>query len=199
MNLKSYLAFFVVVALVLTLVAATLVGNNFGLLSDNSEPFSEFWLLDSDHSAENFPYSVRPGETYKIFVNLANHMGSSESYLVYVKLRNVSQYLQEFNSSNPSSSLPLYEFQFSVDDENVWESPVNFGFRDVFIEEDVLTVGEVTINGVVNPVSASINWTSETSGYYYQLFFELWQYNRELESFRFTNLSTGIWLNMTSS
>jgi uncharacterized membrane protein len=190
---------FAVIILLLSSVAMSPILDNFEFLQNSSEPFSELWLLDSSHGTENYPFNVSSGETYSVFVGLANRMKSSESYMVHVKFRNVTQYLLEYNTSKPSSSLPLYEFQFSVDNKDVWESPVNFAVSDVTVEEDIITVGDVTINDVVKPVTAYTNSTYAPNEPHFQLFFELWRYNVELGTFQFDNLSVGLWLNMTRS
>jgi len=189
---------FIAITLVLTLVAASPVIAAVVSFQGGSEQFSEFWLLGPDHIAENYPFNVSAGEMYKIFVNLANHMDRSEYYLVQVKFRNITQSILEVAGSKPSSLSPLYTFRFFVADENVWESPVNFGFQDVSIEGDIVTVGDLIVNEMVFPVDASTRWDSETSCFYFQLFFELWRYDVALQSFRFDNRFVGIWLNMTS-
>jgi len=199
MDLKSYNALFIVATLVLTLVAAYPVIAIVMPFQGDSEQFSEFWLLGPDHIAENYPFNVSADEMYTIFVDLANHMGCSEYYLVNVKFRSITQSIPELANSQPSSLTTLHEFQFVVDAENVWESTVNFGFQDVSIEGDITNVGNVIINGKVFPVDASTRWDFENSGFYFQLFFELWHYDVALKSFRFDNQFVGIWLNMTGS
>jgi hypothetical protein len=76
---------------------------------------------------------------------------------------------------------------------------VTFGFQDVSVEEDVVSVGEVTINDVVFSVDASARWDAENDGFYFQLFFELWRYDVKLQGFRFHDRFVGIWLKMTGS
>ena len=196
MNLKSYRKLFIVITLVLTLVAASIIAA-FVSFQGGSEQFSEFWLLDPDHIAEHYPFNVSAGEMYKIFVNLVNHMDRSEYYLVQVKLRNITQSILEVAGSKPSSVSSLYEFRFSVADENVWESPVTFGFQDVSIKGDVVTVGNVIVNGKVFLANASTDWDSKNNGFFFQLFFELWRYDVKSQTFKFDDRVIGIWINMT--
>lgn len=197
MDLKSYRNLFIVVTLILTLIAASPVIAIVVPFQDGSEGFSEFWLLGPDHIAKNYPFNVSSGEVHKIFVGLVNQMGSSEYYMVHVKFRNSTQFLLELNSSKPSSLAALYEFRFFVENENVWELPVNFGFQDVSIRGDVVTVGNVIVNGKVFPASASTGWDSKTNGFYFQLFFELWRYDVISQAFKFDDRVIGIWINMT--
>lgn len=196
MSLKSYLAVFVVIILVSTIVATVLINDNSDLIP--SEKFSEFWLLDSNHETDNFPFNVTSGEAYTVFVDVANHMDSTQDYVVYVKFRSYNQYLLD-SSSTPSSLSPIYNFALSVDDENVSETAVTFEFRDVSLEDNVITVEQFVINGDVNTVRSSSNWTSTNDGYYFQVLFELWRYDQELGRYDFTDLSLGLWMNMTIS
>ena len=213
MNLEEYRTMFLVVTLGLALVAAYPALAMVVPFTGGSEEFSEFWLLGPGHTAEDYPFNVGAGEMQSIFVCLGNHMGSSEYYMVYVKFGDSTQL--DFDSSKPGSLPPLYEFRVFVGDEDVWESPVTFGFQNVFIgdtvlivdnvtmnvpiEDAVLSVDDVIINGMVFPVDASTSWDSENSGFYFRLSFELWRYDTMLKSFRFHNRVVGLQLNMTSS
>ena len=149
--------------------------------------------------AEGYPFSVGVGEEYSVFVGVGNHMGGSEYYMVYVKFGNGAEFLPDVDGGVASSLSPLYEFRFFVGDGEVWESSVIFGFEDVVVEGDVLSVGDVVVDGVNFPVGVSAVWESEGGGYFFQLFFELWRYDVELDSFRFDSQIVGLWLNMTAS
>ena len=213
MNLDEYRILFLVVTLGLALVAAYPALAMVVPFTGGSEEFSEFWLLGPGHTAEDYPFNVSDGEMHNIFVCLGNHMGSSEYYMVYVKFGNSTQL--DLDSSKPSSLPPLYEFRVFVGDEDVWESPVTFGFQNVYIEDTVLIVDNVTmnvpiedavlsvddviINGMVFPVDASTSWDSENSGFYFRLSFELWRYDTMLKSFRFHDRVVWLRLNMTGS
>jgi uncharacterized membrane protein len=197
-NLEEYRTLFIVATLGLALVAAS-PGLSLVLPETGSERFSEFWLLGSDHMAEGYPFDVGVSEEYRVFVGVGNHMGDSEYYKVYVKLRDGTGSLPDVDGSVSSSLDPLYEFRFFVGDGEVWEMPVTFGFKDVVVEGDVLSVGNVMINDVTFPVGTSAVWDSEKEGYFLELFFELWRYDVEYDSFRFDDRFVGLWLNMTSS
>ena len=199
MDLEGYRTLFMVATLVLALVAASPALSVVVPFEGGSERFSEFWLLGPGRMAEGYPFDVGVDETYSVFVGVSNHMGSSEYYRVYVKFCNSTQSLPDVDNSVPSSLSPLFEFRFFVGDDETWESPVDFGFEDVFVNGDVVFVGGVMINGVVFGVAASARWDSEFSGFCFQLFFELWRYDLESQSFRFHDRFVGIWLNMTVS
>jgi hypothetical protein len=42
-------------------------------------------------------------------------------------------------------------------------------------------------------------WDDINSGFFYQLFFELWIYDAAASSFQFHNRSVGLWLNVTET
>ena len=197
MNLSFYRNFFVVVILVLTLVSAFPLIAIVVPFEAGSEKFSELYLLGPDHVAENFPFNVDEGEVYNVFVGVGNHMGSYEYYKVFVKLRDGSLPLSDIVGFNSMS--PIYEYQIFVNNEEEWESYVTFSFQDASVNEDVLSVGYVTLNGMVVPVNVTAQWDSENNGFYVQLLFELWRYDRVSKSFMFDDRFVGFWLNMTSS
>jgi len=212
-NLEDYRTLFMVVTLGLALIAASPAIALVVSFGGGSEQFSEFWLLDSNHAAEDYPFNVSAGEMYSVFVGVGNHMSSPEYYKVYVKFGNSTQL--DFNSSKASSLSPLYEFQGFVGDGDFWESPVTFGVQnvslvdkvlsvdnvttDALIEDAVLSVDEVIINGMIFPVDAHTNWDAEKGGFYFRLSFELWRYDTVLKSFMFHNRIVGLRLNMTDS
>lgn len=199
MNLEDYRMVFFVVILGLILVA---VYPAFSLIvpsQGGSEKFSELWLLGSGRMTENYPFDIGEGEEYNVFVGVSNHMGVSEYYRIYVKIRNQTQSLPDVNSSEPSSLQSLQEYRFFLTDGETWESPITFAFQDVSFEENSVYIGAVTINDQKSVLDTYSLWDSEKGGYYFQLFFELWRYDVEMQSFQFNNRFVGIQLNMTNS
>lgn len=199
MNLNDYRTTFVVTSLALTLVATSPI-LSLTLPFSRGEAFSELWLLGPERMAEDYPFNVRVGMLQgPVYVGVRNHMGCSQHYVVYVKFRNQTQPLPNATASTPSPLLPLYEFQFFLADDEMWEKPLSFTFEDVFFLDDSVFVGRISINDVGFSVNSSARWDSEYDGFYYQLFFELWLYDIISQSFQFHNRFVGIWLNMTAS
>ena len=211
MKLGQYRVTIFVIILAVVLIAFSPLLASLVELPDSSEKFTELWLLGPEHTAENYPFNVTEGEDYNIFVNLKNHMGSSEDYKIYVKFGNNTQ----INFGNVSSLPVLYEFRALLDDEESWESPMNISFQNTGItnstvtidnvtttlppEDWVLTVEGIRINDAVFPVDASTTWDSESSGFYFRLSFELWSYDEPSKDFSFDDRVVGLRLNMTSS
>ncbi len=60
-------------------------------------------------------------------------------------------------------------------------------------------MGAVVVNGMAFSVNSSTSFDSETDGFYFQLFFELWRYDVELKTFSFHDRFVGIWLKLETS
>lgn len=199
MNLEEYRTIFTAGSLVAMLIVAT---PTLGLIIPfprEMEHFSEFWLLGSNHMAEDYPFNIHVNESYSVFVGLSNHLGSASYYLVYVKFRNQTQPLPNAAASEPSPLPPLYEFRALVVDDGTWEVPLAFSVLEASRNNDYMLVDRLSINDVVFVVNSSAKLDLAYKGFYYQLFFELWLYDMTLQSFKFHNRFVGIWLNVTSS
>jgi len=196
--LKDYRTIFVVVGLlgVLLLASPTL---GLVLHLPSGEKFSELWVLGPGRMAEGYPFNVRAGDGYLVYVGVGNHMGSSVYYVVYVKFRNMDEPLPNIAARMPSPVEPLYEYRVFLENGESWEAPLAFSFSDVSFFENRSFVGIIRINDVVFNVDKLASWNVNGTGYYYQLFVELWIYSVEVEVTQFHNRFVGLWLNMTVS
>jgi len=201
MKFQDYRTLFIAASLAFALLAAYPALSIVATFPKSGEKFSELWLLDSNHLAENYPFNVRIGEQYSVYLGLGNHMGDSMYYAIYVKFRNQTQSApNSFNRT--SSSLPsLFNITAFVADEGVWELPLIFSF-DYDYNENLSKVEfqKMTLNDVDLDISScTITWNSKTNSFLGNLFFELWIYNATTSSFRYHERSVGLRLNMTSS
>jgi len=193
MNIKSYRDWFIVGTLALMLLAASPTLATFVHLPSDSAKFSELWLLGPGHKAEDYPFNVRMNVTYSVYVGVGNHLGYSAYYKIDVKFRNQTQSLLDTSNSSPSKLNSTYEFRFFLADGKIWETPLNFSFQG-----KPSSVRHISVNGIAFPVNLSSQWNQTLSGFYYQLFFELWLFNMTAQRFQYHNRSVGIWLNMTN-
>jgi len=161
------------------------------------ERFSELWVLGPGHMAEDYPFNVRVNGSYMVYVGVGNHMGSSSYYLVYVKFRNETEPLPNATTGAPSVLAPLYEYRMFLEDGGNSDVPLNFSFSNISFSGNQSAVGSLTINGVPFIVDKSVSWDAVNSGYYYQLFIELWIYSAESDDFQYHNRFVSRWLNMT--
>jgi len=197
MNFQDYRAVFQVGSLAFVLLAASPALSLVVSFPRGGESFSELWLLGPNHMAEDYPFNVQAGEDYSLFLGVDNHLGHSAYYLVCAKFRNQTQPLPNASSSEPSSLSSVYEFQFFVADGEVWETPVAIKILNASVQGNIMVVESVSVNDKASEVGCSSIWDSEYSGFYLQLFFELWLYNSTRSSFQFHDRFVGIWLNMT--
>jgi hypothetical protein len=162
-----------------------------------SEKFSELWLLGPGHMAEDYPSNVGENVNYMVYLGVGNHMGSSVYYIVMVKLRNETELLPNSTAGTESPLPPLYEDRLFVQDGGIWESRLVFSFSGISFGENQSRIESLTINGVELSVEKVASWDTDRSGYYCELFVELWIYNPNSDVFVFHNRFVGLWLNMT--
>jgi len=189
LTLEDFETIFLIVSLAGTLIVASPV-LVLVFPSQGAERFSELYVLGPNRMAEGYPFNVRVGEQYLLFLGVGNHMGSSAYYAVYVKLRNQTQPLPDTLMAMPSPLVPLCEFRAFVADGETWEAPLTFAFLNVSRFGNSSLVSEMSINDVVFSVDCSSN-----SGYY-QLFLELWLYDFSLQGFQYHGRFVGVWLNV---
>lgn len=197
MKFQDYRTLFQVAGLAFVLLAASPALSLVVSLPRGGEKFSELWLLGPNQMAEDYPFNVQVGEQYSVYLGLGNHMGGSMYYVVYVKFRNQTEPLPNATMSSPSSLPALHEFRAVVADGGTWEKPVTFMVLEASRFENMSSVNRLSINDRSVGVNSSAVWDSEKSGFFYELFFELWLYNKAESGFRFHDRFVGIWLNMT--
>jgi len=178
-------------------LAVTYPALAFVLPPRTGERFSELYVLGPSRMAEGYPFNVRAGEAYSVYLGVGNHMGSSAYYALYVKLRDQTEPLPNSTSGLPSPLPPVYEYRFLVRDGGVWERLLEFSFGEITFAADSCFLSGITLNGVEFAVSKEAHWDLENKGFFFELFFELWIYDLEAQSFSFHDRFVGIWLNMT--
>jgi len=195
MKLEDYKVIFVAVGLVGILIFAS-PALSLVLRLPGGERFSELWVLGPGHMAEDYPGNVTAGVNYLIYVGVGNHLGSSAYYVLYVKFRNETEPLPNSTSGAPSVLAPLYEYRVFLEDNNSGEVPLTFSFSNVSFSGSKSTVGNFVTNGVSYSVDKSASWDAVNSGYYYQLFIELWIYDPVSDVPSFHNRFVSRWLRL---
>jgi len=202
MDLGRYgVPFFVVVAVVALLVASPCLSRV--LVWPRTEFFSELWILGSSHMAEDYPFNVSSGQSYRVYLGIGNQLGYCAYYRIEVKFRNESQSMpSSFGAVEdrvPSDLPSLFNVSAFVADQNSWELPVTFGF-DYEFNETLVQVGfnSMTFNDNVLGMSGeSTGWNATTSRFYGDLIFELWLFNSSSSSFGYHGRFVDLKLNMT--
>lgn len=161
------------------------------------QEFSELWILGPTHMMEGYPLNVSSGGVYNVFLGIENHMGSLQYYLVRIKLRNQSEPFPDSIHGIPSDLPAVFDYQAFLSDGDTWEKEVTFSFEDVSLDGNVGKVSGFYIDGFFVDVDKVAVWNDDNSGFFYQLFFELWVYDSGVSGFKFHNRSVGLWLNMS--
>ena len=161
-----------------------------------SESISELWLLGPEHMANNYPFDIRSGVDYSIYLGVGNRRGSSARYSVLVKLRNQ---IEPSPVNSTSSSLdPVYEYRFFVSKDDILEKRVVFSFSNISVENNQTIVQSLVVDGHGYAVNKVLTWDGDRKGFYCQLFFELYLYDRSILGFQYDSRFVALWLNVTS-
>jgi hypothetical protein len=172
-----------------------------GLLikSSSGEQFSELYILGPNHTLEYIPFNIKENVAYTVYLGVGNHMGSSAYYTCYVKLRNISEPLPNATLGTPSPLPVLFEFTTFLKEEQTWETPLTFKVNSVSFSSNAFLIKSITINEQEFAVNKPATWSVESSGYYYDLFIELWAYNPSMETVQYHNRFVQLYVNVTGN
>ncbi|MGD0644640.1 MAG: DUF1616 domain-containing protein [Candidatus Bathyarchaeia archaeon] len=198
MKFGGYKLIFVAVGLIGVLLIATPALIDFIRLPAGGQ-FSELYLLGSGPQAENYPFNIAVGQNYSVDVSVGNHLGSSASYVLYVKFQNENDMLPNSTAMTPSPVPPLYEYRFSTADGNTWESPLAFSVSNATISANQAVVETLMINGFNFNVDKLAIWDSNSATFTYRMVFELWLYNATSNSDQFNDRFVELNLNLTQA
>jgi len=202
MSLDEYRAPYFTVTFILVLILASPALSRV-LVYPRTEFFTELWILDQNHRAENYPFNIAHNQNYTIYLGLGNRLGYCAYYVVCVKFRNQTQPLPTsfgpIDKRLPSSLPSLYNISAFVADEQTLELPLTFSFNYTYDRSYSRVVFKnLKLNDVMLDLSDfTIEWNSTRNGFYSFLFFELWLYNRTTDRFEYHGRFVGLWLNMT--
>lgn len=204
MSIKDYgLLYWVVVGVLALLVASPFLSRV--LVYPRTEFFTELWILDANHRAEDYPFNITKNNNYTIYLGIGNHLGYCAYYMVQVKFRNQTQpaptSFGPIENRAPSNLTSLFNITAFVADKQVWEMPVTFSFEYSYDA----TLSRVEFSGLrlngawLNMADYTIFWDSEKGEFRGFLFFELWLYNTSVNSFQYHGRFVSLRLNMTVS
>jgi len=198
MSYREYTVFFMIVTGILALFVASPALSRL-LVLPRTEFFTEFWILDSNHRAEDYPFNITLMHDYSVFLGIANHLGYCAYYSVEVKFRNQTQPAPNSFNHTPSSLPALYSITAFVADQGVWEQSLTFSFNYQHnealrrVEFDSLILNDVELD----LKEYSTDWNVEREEFFSNLFFELWIYNGTTNSIQYHERSVSLRLNMT--
>jgi len=205
MNLFRVKAVLVVVTAVLVLIVASPALEQV-LVPPQTDFYTELWVLDSAHSANNYPSNIVQGSNYTIYLDIANHLGYCGYYVIEVKLwNNVMPYPGSFNHE-PVNLPSLYNLTVFVPNKSTWELPVTFSFTYSFAYNFInYNSSQVKFNSMVlNGAALNLTGYSTTfrpqypSGFWGNIYFELWLYNYTTGELQYNDRYVNLPLDMTA-
>jgi hypothetical protein len=162
--------------------------------------FTEMYLLDSAHMADDYPYSITRNVNYNVFLDVSNHLGSTATYRVEVKFRNELQSVPDSFQHTPSSLSSLNNVKTTVADKANWELPITFSLDYSLASADQINFNSLTFNGQhlsLNGLSTKYN--SATGIFYGNLIFELWIYNSATNTYQYHERFVDLKLSITTT
>lgn len=199
MAAQQYKSLILVVTAVLALFAASPAIQQV-TVTPNTDPLTEFSILGVYHNA-TYPFNVSLGQSYPLYLDVSNHLGSYGYYEIEIKFRNQTESGPGSFNQTSSSLAPIGEFSLCVANNQQVELPVNvsFTYQPTPNNAAQLEMQQITVNGF--PLSlgqTTIAWDPQRLGYYGNLFFELWRFNDTTNAFQYDQRYVGLWFNMTT-
>lgn len=165
----------------------------------NVQPFSEFYILGPGRMASGYTMNVVAGANYGVTMGIVNHLESSAYYSLQVKLRNQAEQLPDQVLGIQSPLPSLYEKRVVLGNNEAFEAPLNFTFKNLLFSSGLCMISTLSINGQDVTVNKIAGWNSTRGGYFVQLFVELWTFDRGSVKFAYDKEFVSLWLNMTGS
>jgi len=161
------------------------------------QEFTELYILGPNHTFDYIPFNINANVTYLVYLGIGNNVGSPCYYTCFVKIGNETQFLPNATLGTASPLPALYEYKSFVGKGGTWEAPLTFQVNNLAFTNGECQLSGMTINGVDYPVSIASAWNSNATGFFYNLFVELWIYNSTLGTIQYNNRYVSLFLNMT--
>jgi uncharacterized membrane protein len=117
------------VALVLSIITAAGVLGYVLVTPRQGERFTEFYILDSNGKAQNYPSRLNVSESASVIIGIVNHESEAVNYTLLVSLVTVQFVYNVTTGRNDTVELgnvTLDSRAVLVDDGQTWERPFNF-------------------------------------------------------------------------
>ena len=163
----------------------------------DGERFSELYVLGPKHTAEDYPFNVKAGEPYSIYLGIGNNMGSSTYYVARIKFRNATDPCPNATMGTESSLPVLYERRVFLQDGATWETHLSFFLNKIAFSGNMCWVDSLIVEDASAKVDKLAYWNTQNNGYYFNFFIELYIYRTESDSIEYHERFVGILLNMT--
>jgi hypothetical protein len=162
----------------------------------SGEQFSQFYILGSNHTIDNYPLNATTGQNNTLYLGITNDLDSSVYYTYNVKIGVQTTSLPNATTLTASNLPILSEYQTLIQKGGTWETPIVFSLDCSFLNNQAL-IKSITFNGSTYPVGQSVPWNSQKTGYFCYLLFELNTYNPATNSMQFTGDFVYLWLSIS--
>jgi hypothetical protein len=161
------------------------------------QQFTELYILGNNHTFDNIPFNIQTGITYSVYLGIVNNNDDSSYYTYYVKLANETQ-LPSTTTGQPSSITPSFESKIFLTPGQGFEAPLTFQVNSATVANCVCTISDISINGLDSQVNRATSWNANQTGFYFNLFVELWIYNASQGIIEYNDRFVSMNLNMTA-
>src|SRR5208283_518734 len=155
MALQQYKTLFLVVTLVLALFIASPAIQQLAV-APQTMSLTELSLF-GPYQNTTYPYNATIGQNYPLYINVANHLGTTAYYLIEVKFRNQTQSAPDSFNHTSSDLQSLGNIAFCVANNQALQLPVNVSFQyqlDSYVENQ-LDMQNIIVNGFPLSVSST--------------------------------------------
>jgi|LSQX01.3.fsa_nt_gb hypothetical protein len=167
------------------------------LVYPQTDNLTEFYMFGPNCDTE-YPSNIIANQNFRLYLGITNYLDSSAYYIIQLKFRDQTQSApSSFNHT--SSNLPsLSDLTIFVAKDSTEELPLDISFQYTISEDlTLLSMHNITVNGFsLDANDTTIAWDEEKTGFYGNIFFELWIYNTSTNSFQYHERYLSLWLKM---
>ncbi len=195
MNLQQFKALILIVTAVAALFAASPFLYTF-IAPPKTESLTELALLGQYHNA-TYPGGVAENATNRIYLNVANRLGTTAYYQIQIKFSNLTQSSPGTFNKTSSTQRSIGAMSLVVPNGASTELPIDFTFQAHLDQriEGLLHMDNINVNGEpLNTNATTIRWDISRNGFYGNLIFELWRYNDSTNAFQYDQRYINLWL-----
>jgi hypothetical protein len=195
MNFQQFKMLILAVTAVSALLVASPALQQF-IVAPPNESLTELALFGQYRNG-TYPSGIAQNVTYRVYVNVTNHLGSAAYYQIQLKFRNATQSGPDSFNKTSSSLPPIGTMSLVIANQKSMELPVDLSFHAKLDSrvDGLLDMQDIVVNGAaLNVNGTTIRWDMAKNGFYGNLVFELWRYNDSTNAFQYDQRFVSLWL-----
>ncbi|MCK4445352.1 MAG: DUF1616 domain-containing protein [Thermoplasmata archaeon] len=122
------------IGLVIAIIASMAVMVYAFTVPKTGERFTEFYILDSNGTAGDYPTELGVGEDGDLIIGVVNHEHSSASYTIVIELAEVNFVMNDTTGQEEPIELSrtqIGSLNLTLDHDEMWEAPFSFSVGEV--------------------------------------------------------------------